>query len=308
MSKYDVSILGCGTSSEKDIDAFITLYNKKKENQADLRDIIIDPSTFLGDIQYISQNMSCYDDELGFQAPYDNEPCLEGIEINSKKRYFNLLDYLKGIIHNDRYCDLEDVLQIARHFNIHHPYNLYRYSETDEDGFELYKPPTDILKKYSKQELEMNEYIYRCPCNEIEEIVFAVFAYCIMFNYHFFQCKHCKKYSAEIRHQKDRKYCERNNLLNIAGYEDKSCKDAIPQILNTIAKSYGRKRKILEGRTAHSDIEISKQREKEFDSFIETYKAKRSICKEKPSAENIIDLKDFVDGIETDRRKKENRK
>lgn len=307
MSKYDVSILGCETNCEKEIDAFITLYNNKKENQADLRDIIIDPSTFLGDIQYISQDMSCLDNMSVFEAPYENEPCLEGIEINNKERYFKLLDYLKGIIYNDRYCDLEDILQIARHFNIHYSYYLYRYSKTNEDGLELYKPPTDILERYSKKELAKNEFIYRCPCDEIEEIVFAVFAYCIIFNYHFFQCKHCKMYSAEIRHQKDRKYCDRNNVLNIVNYNGECCKDAIPDILNTIAQSYGRKRKILERKIAHNDFEISRKREEEYNSFVEIYQEKRRICKDNPSTENIIDLKDFVDSIDTDRRKKKNR-
>lgn len=313
MSRYQVSIMGDGNLSEKRPEAFITLneelYKKKAGEVVDLRDILFNPMEFFGDIQYISQNMSCYEEECGmkfFCAPYKNEPILKKIKIEDENKYFNLLDCLKKIVYCDRRCTILDVYRLSSYLDMQVSFSLWFQTGDDKNGYTIYQESDDIFEPYSKDEIKTKGHIYRFPCDDIADIVMAVFTYCVLFDYHFYQCQHCKKYSAEVRHQKDRRYCERSNILNLANYEGDCCRKAIPKMFNTLAQNYARKKKYLENRMAYSNAEIAMEREKEYEAFKEGYKEKREKCKVNPSAENLIELKNFLDSIDSDRRKKGN--
>lgn len=313
MSRYLVSIMGDGILSEKWTEAFITLeeelHKKKAGEVVDMRHILFNPMEFLGDIQYISQNMSCYEEEFGikiFCAPYKNEPILKAIEIEDEKKYFNLLDCLKNIIYCDRCCTLLDVYRLSSSLNMQVPFSIWFQTGDDKNDYPIYQPMEDIFEQYSEDEIKAKSYIYRFPCDDIADIVMAVFTYCVISDYHFYQCQHCKKYSAEVRHQKDRRYCERSNILNLANYEGDCCRKAIPKMLNTLAQNYVRKRKYLENRMAHSNAETALRREKEYEAFKEEYRRIREKCRADPSAENLIKLKNFLDSIHSDCRKKRN--
>lgn len=311
MSKYMVTIMGNKIMEDKEqeiIEGFITINKKDKiaADVVDLRDIMFNPMELLGDLRYISENMCCYDSELmnTLIAPYEYEPCLKDIEISDREQYFFLLDKIRDIIYQDREITLLEVYKLANYANISIGYHLSFRDKKDENGLSIYQQADVLFNDYSKNKLIKSDFIYYYPCDNISEIVIAVLVFLVMFGYHFYQCQHCKRYSAELRHQKDRRYCYRENLLQLPNYEGMSCNKAIPIFLNSLYQTYSRKEKRLYNRRDVLNTDKALAHEMAYDEFKAIYNEKRENIKKDPSVQNLIGLKDYLDSIKIERKKK----
>ena len=309
MAKYMVTIMGKKVNADnnkRELTGFIKINGRSPLNGVvNLIDIEFNPLELLGDLRYISENMSCRDEDDIFYPPYDKEPCLDRIEITDIEKYFVLLDNLKDIIYNDKCISLNGVYQLANFLNIPIWYNL-QFKSVSNNDLEVFKNINPVYMDYSKKELDTKDFIYVFECDDISQIIVAVFTFLILFNYHFFKCAHCNRYSAEIRHQKNSRYCERLNVLNMPEYYNITCREAIPKVLNTIYQSYVRKHKYLYNRMTISDVDSAIQRENEYNSFKDRYSHLKDEIKKNPSVDNITRLKDYLNSIVTDRRKKSN--
>ncbi len=138
-------------------------------------------------------------------------------------------------------------------------------------------------------------YRYDCPFNTISELVFAILNYLVIFNYHFFQCQHCKRYSAIKRAQRGNKYCFRDNMIPLPEYKGMSCNKAIPKFLSSC---YEKRRQIKDlfssRKNTLKEEQIQKIKKQENDFFTQYHNIKDK-AKINPSSENLIAFRDLLD-------------
>lgn len=278
------------------IDGFITLNDKKKKSdkKINLKDIEFNPLELLGDLRYISENMICNE----YEIPYNIEPCLKSISIGDKRRYFQLLEEIRKIVLQDRKISLLEVYELANYVGKTLCFRLALRNGQSQDDLKLYDKIGIPFLAYTREQIESKEFVYYAFCDDLMDIILSVLAYLVIFNYHFFKCEHCKRYSAELRHQKNRRYCQRSNLLNIAIYEGKSCTDAIPSVLNSISADYKRKVKVIYNKIdATIKPEIVEERIEVYEKLKHEYRKRREKIKADPSADNISELKEYLKNI-----------
>lgn len=336
MSKYEVVIMrykGSVKGDEKKVEGFITVNggHETANGFIDRCDIIFNPMEILGNLRYIAEDLCCNEEMIVnishlpsdiaqrlsniemvdketivniFRSPYDVEPCFNNMEIIDKEKYFKLLEEVKKIIYSDMKLSILDVYKLANNFKIPIQFDLDFKEEIDSNELICFKSDNAYGEGDDKLKYEQRDFIYSFRCNDISDIVVAVLTYLILFDYHFYRCKHCKKYSAELRHQKDRRYCMRENVLDILGYEKLSCRDALAQILNLIYTKYRREKKYLKNRIDIQDAFESEQRKSEYEELIRIYEQKKKLINDNPSSENIKMLISYLDSIDRERRKK----
>jgi len=77
-------------------------------------------------------------------------------------------------------------------------------------------------------------------CHSLEDIIFSVWHYLIMFGYKYSKCQHCDKYVANLEF---RKYCHRNSPYK--GYTHLSCNIAVDHIEKNMKKRKNSRRSYL---------------------------------------------------------------
>ena len=281
-----------------------------KDDIINLADIIFDPLTILGDLEYICKDISITSDmpdfhisnSALFQEPYSIEPCFN-MKIEHNVEYFTLLKIIKNIIINDVKLSFVELKNLDSYLNLHIPYTF-----SDKDNGDVFTP-----RVYGLYDLEninapvSSSHIYTCPCDSISEMVYAVFTYLVLQNYHFYKCEHCHRYSAIKRKQGTQKYCFRNNILNIPKYEGDSCANTVNKFLDKIR---ARKKKIYKYLyDKGEDIELSETKSiDEYIYFQNQYKEHMEIIQTHGATpENLIAMYDFIEdnAKEVNRRKKE---
>lgn len=257
-------------------------------------DISFNPLTILGDLLFIANDMDLPNDKIPtasidkdilFESPYPIESCFD-INVEHDYQYFSLLNYLKKVITDDQKQCFIQVHNIGMYFKIALNYNFsYEDEKQQSNDFISYSPMVFGLSEINDIStiLERN-HIYTCSCSSLSEIVFSIFNYLMLFNYHFYKCKHCKKYSAIKRKQGIPKYCNRLNNLGLDNYENLSCKEAIPKFLDCKRKN---KKKSYDY--------IYKYCDEYLDDFLNGYNEINALVKSDPSAENLLKLKKYVD-------------
>lgn len=272
--------------------------NNKSEtdNFIHLDNISFNPLTILGDLLFIANDMDLPNDKIPtasidkdilFESPYPIESCFD-INVEHDYQYFSLLNYLKKVITDDQKQSFIQVHNIGMYFKIALNYNFsYEDEKQQSNDFISYSPMVFGLSEINDiLTISERNHIYTCSCSSLSEIVFSIFNYLMLFDYHFYKCKHCKKYSAIKRKQGVPKYCNRLNVLGLTGnYENLSCKEAIPKLLDCIRKNKKKSYNYLYNNYEESDTE----------DFKNGYKEINNLVKLNPSAENLLKLKKYVD-------------
>lgn len=276
---------------------YITNENAKREiknNYYALNDITFNPLTILGDLLFIANNNYNIDDNITnisidktllFQAPYPIETCFN-INVEHDYQYFSLLNTLKKIIVSGQKLTFEQAYRIGLFYNISLNYTFsYENEKKEYDNLTTYTPMVFGLNDLNKAfTIDTKNHIYICNCSSISEIVFSIFTYLILFDYHFFKCNHCQKYSATKIKQGTKKYCTRKNMLSLQEYENLSCEEVIPKLLDRIRRN---KKNIYNYLYINDDDKI--------DSFLKGYYEIYKSVQSTPSAPNLLKLKKYID-------------
>lgn len=266
------------------IDGYITLNNaihQTKSEYISLDDIRFNPLTILGDIKYISERMQLYNDTDIVHLPYNKEMCFgTPFNITDPYSYFSLLDIIKEIMIHDKKMSLLDIHKLGNKFGIYLPYNFEISTQTDEansNGFIIFELGT-------LEDAKQTDHLCIYPCDSISDIIFSIFSYLLMFNYHFFECKHCKKVSAIARKQGVPKYCKRTNKLSLKEYQNLTCTDTVEKLFDRIRASRKRIYNYLYLKDEYA-----------LDCFLSGYNNLYDSAKNNPSSENLLQLKNYVD-------------
>lgn len=271
------------TNSKFPIDGIIWNTQKEPPKQEDgfchLDDFRFNPLTIFNEIRFIKENMCLEESEKHFTiehtelfpAPYNYEPCFDMKIDNCNVQYFYLLDMLQEIVIKDAKITLQQLEMMKLYLQIDCPYHLsFAYPESNTyENLTVETPLTFGHIRYKDMPKSLNsDYRYDCSFNTISELVFAILNYLILFNYHFFQCQHCKSYSAIKRTQRGNKYCFRDNMIPLPEYKGLSCNKAIPKFLGSC---YEKRRQIKDlfssRKNTLKEEQIQKIKEQENDFF-----------------------------------------
>lgn len=308
MSTYLLQI----TKNGKDVQGYI--YEENGEQVIDKNGFVLldrnnfNPLTILGDIKYISKtlpfednNKICIAEDSLFQAPYEKEKCFD-IEfyVRNNKQYFYLVDAIKKIIISNKKISVLDLHKLANYLEIpiHYDLSFAKKNKSIQTDMEQVQPYFSYKYGLNKFEEAYNQdyhenHLFTCSCSNITEIVFYIFFYLILFNYHFFQCQHCKKYSAIKRSKGTKTYCCRTCLLPLEEYKELCCEIAVPKLLDTIRT---KKKRIYDNNNHLGKTESN-------DKFLNEYYQLNDLFKKNRSAENLLALYEFVNKSSKHKRK-----
>lgn len=324
MDEYaDVVIFG--NNKENEFIGYITWHKKNRDcdlnNIINIADVTFEPLNILGDLRYISEDMHFEYDSGQFPglyhsifspAPYDKEYCID-MSISDPIIYFSLLDCIKKNMNDDKIISYSDIIQMQQYFQLNPLCCFYNITENDNNSErEIYTPLT--LYHYKIDEVDKllaNKHLFRSACSSSSEIIFSIFYYLLLHNFHFYKCKFCQKYSAIQRKQGKEKYCQRKNFFynstkylldeNIINkyklneYKNLTCKDTVKKLHNRIRQ----RKKTIDSRLRNDDS-------LELDNFLNGYALKNKAVIENPSINGFIELLQYVEESSNRTRKKKN--
>lgn len=252
------------------------------------------PLTILGDLLFIANNMNfpinkppmeSINSTIFFESPYPIETCFN-INVEHDYQYFSLLNELKKIITDDQKLSHIQVHNLGIYCKLAPNYHFsYQDEKQQSADFTTYTPMVFGFGSINDMPtIAEKNHLYTCSCNSISEIVFSIFNYLMLLDYHFYKCQHCKKYSAIKRKQGVPKYCNRLNMLGLTGiYESLSCNDSIPKLLDCIRKNKKKSYNYIYSNCG-----------KYLNDFVNGYNDINDLVKSNPSAENLLKLKQYV--------------
>lgn len=309
--KYILTIdVDCKTNDNSPIKGTILNTTKthkvQKDGFAHIDDFCFNPLTIFNDIQFIQENISIKESEKHFTAkhtelfhsPYDYEPCFDMKIEDCNVQYFYFLDMLKEIVTKDSKLTHQQLEMMRLYLQIDCPYHLsFAFPESNVyENISVQTPLTfgHIYYKDMPQSLN-SRYRYDCYFNTICELVFAILNYLVLYNFHFFQCQHCKRYSAIKRAQRGNKYCFCDNVIPLTEYKGMSCNKAIPKFLGSCYEKRRQIKDLFNNRkhtTKKEQIQKIEEQEHHFSSQYHDFKDR---VFENPSSENLIAFKDLLD-------------
>ena len=264
------------------------------------------PLTILGDLKIVIKDIA-FNNNLKmsteksflFNAPYDTEDCIPILNKTSNNfKYFCLLEEIQKIIKYNKKFTISDLNLLGQYCQIPINFSLTVFEKSENAKNELKSGKSFTYGLCSFDEMYDNKksdsHIFICQCSSITDIVFYILYYLILFDYHFYQCKHCKRYSATKKRQGINKYCSRENILQLDAYNAKTCKEAVEMLLDNL-----RTRK----KTYYDHLYAKYGANDQTNNFIEGYNELYKKVKIDPSPENLIKLKEFLDGYSPKRQK-----
>ncbi len=296
------------TNSKSPIKGTIWNITKKHEIKKDgyvrIDDFCFNPLTIFNDIRFIQENLYLKESEKQltakhtelFHAPYDYEPCFDMKIEDCNVQYFYLLDMLKEIVTKDPKITRQQLEIMKLYLQIDCHYHLSFPESNEYENLTVITPVTfgHIHYRDIPQSLNSN-FRYDCPFNTICELVFAILNYLVLYNYHFFQCLHCKKYSAVKRVQGITRYCSRDNMIPLAEYEGMCCKDAVHDFLQSCYDKRRQIKDLFNSRKHTVKNEYFQKIIEQENNFFNLYHDFKESAKENPSPKNLIAFRNFLD-------------
>lgn len=307
-------------NDDNHLKGYITVSNaahKVDNNILDLEDITFDPLLVIGDIEYIFSTSNICSDKLqlqffnqfSFSTSSTKELCIE-MTAGANEYFSKLVSLIQKILFymlHGKQCDLED---LRRYYGISWEYNFAVFKNKDSmqnDALYIYSPQVYGLCSFSDLNIPYKQnHMYICPCNTILDIFFSIFAYLVLLKYHFYQCKHCQKYTATKELPTKKKYCYRTNKLSLPQYKGQSCKEVVNKILQNAQKCFQRRQRYIYkqlNKKNISYIEHEKLRKQlpldQEEFYLKYYKAKNS-----PTAKTLMELDEYMSRYSAEQKEK----
>lgn len=211
------------------------------------------------------------------------------------KRFFVALNELKEIIVNNRRLSANEIEILKQYLSLTFIFKmefkelnpLYELGYREFKGKKVYEyqySPLDYncnfdLNKVIEKKGTDFRFIYLC--HSIEDIIFSVLHYLILFDFQFTQCNHCKKYFATKTLKQ--KYCKRNSPYR--GQENNPCEQAV----KTVFQDFGRRKKRI-----YERLNNYAEDEKKISTFLDEYHELRAIARKSPTVENLEKLEQYL--------------
>lgn len=276
----------------------------QEDGFAHLDDFCFNPLTIFNEIRYIQEDLHLKESDRHFTSkhtelfhpPYDYEPCFDMKIDDCNVQYFYLLDMLKEIVTKDPKITQQQLEKIKLYLQMDCHYYL-SFPESDEyENVTVFTP--FIFGHFHYREMPKSldsNFRYDCPFNTISELVFAVLNYLVLYNYHFFKCLHCKRYSAKKRTQGGARYCFRDNMIPLEEYDGIPCNKAVPKFLGNCHEKRRQIKDLYSSRKYGNDDTKFQKIEEHENSFSNEYHDFRDIVSKNPCPENLIAFREMLD-------------
>lgn len=289
-----------------------TIWNTTKKHLVEkdgfihIDDFCFNPLTIFNDIRFIQENLQLKESEKHFKskhtalfhAPYNYEPCFDMKIEDCNVQYFYLLDMLKEIVTKDPKITRQqlEIMKLYLQIDCHYHLSIAFPKSNIYENITVETPLTfgHIHYKDIPQSFDSN-FRYDCPFNTICELVFAILNYLVLYNYHFFQCQHCKRYSAIKRTQGGIKYCFCDNVIPLTEYKGMSCNKAIPKFLGSCYEKRRQIKDLFNSRKHTLKEEQIQKIIKQENDFSNQYHDFKDRVSKNPSSENLIAFRELLD-------------